>query len=356
LTNCLNLQYGALTMNRGTLFSQRKFWAGGMLLLIVVVGVVIVLARQRTPQIVSQSRLLLDTVFDITVVATDETAAARIIAAAYGEVQRLDSVLSRYQETSQIAAVNRQAGQETMVPVAPEVSALVRRSVAYAELTNGVFDVTVGPLVDLWGIGTDHEHVPTTAELRPVLQRMGYQAVEVADAGLRLKNPDMSLDLGGIAKGYIVDQTVAFLQRAGVQQMMVNAGGNIRCVGPKPDGTPWRIGIQHPREKGEILGVIALQGASVATSGDYERVFFQDNVRYHHILDPRTGLQARDCQSVTILAKTAEQADAFSTAVFVMGPDEGLAFLERQPDVEGLIVRADGTIVASSGFAYSKIP
>jgi thiamine biosynthesis lipoprotein len=170
----------------------------------------------------------------------------------------------------------------------------------------------------------------------------------------------MSLDLGGIAKGYSIDRALHVLQQSGIQQALVNAGGDIRCLGTKPDGSPWRIGIQHPRRPG-VLGVVELQNAAITTSGDYERFFVRDDastheeVRYHHLLDPQTGMPARGCQSVTILTKTAEAADVYSTAVFIMGPEQGLAFIEEDPDLEGMIVRADGGIVTSSGFRYTPV-
>jgi thiamine biosynthesis lipoprotein len=162
----------------------------------------------------------------------------------------------------------------------------------------------------------------------------------------------MVVDLGGIAKGYSIDRAIATLRQHNIQQALVNAGGDIRCLGAKLDGTPWRIGIQHPRGTG-IIGVVELQDAAITTSGDYERMFVQDGVRYHHLFDPQTGRPARGCQSVTILTALAEAADVYSTAVFVMGPERGLAFIERHPELEGMIIQADGEMIMSSGFTYT---
>lgn len=307
-------------------------------------------------KIFSQGQVLLDTFVEISVVALDEQTANTAIAAAYAEMRRLEQLLSRYVPESQIAAVNRQAGQPQIVAVDAEVRELTRRALRYAEMTNGGFDVTIGPVIDVWGIGTEREHVPTPADLQQALQLVDYRKVAVTETGIRLQEQGMSLDLGGIAKGFIVDRAAATLQQQGIQQALVNAGGNIRCLGSKPDGSPWRIGIQHPREKDKILGVVELRNAAVATSGDYQRFFMQNDTRYHHIFDPRTGAPVRTCQSVTIIAPTAEMADALSTTVFVMGPEQGRLFLERDPDAEGMIVAADGQIITSSKFSYSTTP
>jgi thiamine biosynthesis lipoprotein len=164
--------------------------------------------------------------------------------------------------------------------------------------------------------------------------------------------PGMVIDLGGIAKGYAIDRGIEVLRERGVTMALMNAGGDLRCLGTKADGTPWRIGVQNPREKTSIVGVIKVSDGAVATSGDYERYFLQDGVRYHHLLDPATGMPARACQSVTIVAQTAEMADVMATAVFVMGPERGLAFIRDHPDIEGMIIRADGEMLFSEGFVF----
>jgi thiamine biosynthesis lipoprotein len=296
---------------------------------------------------------MLNTLVEITVAARNERATHKAVAAAYEEIRRIEALLSRYHPESQIYTINKHAGQGA-VEVDLEVARIVRRSLQYAKLTHGAFDMTIGPVVDLWGIGTEHERVPDVAELQAILKYIDYRKVEIqGEQVIRLQSSEMKLDLGGVAKGYSIDRAIEVLQRHGITSALVNAGGDISCLGTKPDGTPWRIGIKHPRESG-ILGIIQLKDRAVATSGDYERVFFQNHIRFHHLFDPHTGTPARGCQSVTILAETAEVADVFATAAFIMGAQRGLEFIEERPDIEGMIVRADGEILTSSGFSFSK--
>jgi thiamine biosynthesis lipoprotein len=161
-------------------------------------------------------------------------------------------------------------------------------------------------------------------------------------------HPALTVDLGAIAKGYAIDRAAEVLRRAGIESAAINAGGDIRLIGDH-GARPWRIAIQHPRDSARPLATLELADAAVVTSGDYERFFEQDGVRYHHIFDPRTGYPAGRCQSVTVVAPSAALADALSTAVFVLGPEEGFALLQRFPEAEGLIVAADGTPQASPG-------
>ncbi len=333
----------------------------GPMLKIVLIGILVIgilsifgiYRAKSVPQVYTQSRFLLDTLVEITVAYQNKQQAEEAIAAAYEEMDRIEALLSRYRPESEIAQINRNAGAEQGVQVSREVREILQRSLQYAALTDGLFDITVGPIVDLWGIGTDHERMPDASELQRVLPSIGYKNVELLEDGrIRLRYPEVNLDLGGIGKGYAVDQAVEVLRRYKITSGLVNAGGNIRSIGTKPDGTPWRIGIQHPRKPNEMVGVMQLQDAAVATSGDYERFFMQHNIRYHHIFVPQTGMPARECQSVTIIAKTAEVADVFSTTVFVMGPARGLKFLEDQQAVEGMIIDSDGKIITTSGFSF----
>ncbi|MDY0092175.1 MAG: FAD:protein FMN transferase [Candidatus Vecturithrix sp.] len=308
---------------------------------------------KAAPKLYRQSQFLLDTLIEIMVFASDEHDAHTAISAAYTEIGRIESLLSRYSPESQISLVNQSAGKEQFPSVAHEVFAIVQRSLDYAVMTDGLFDMTIGPVIDAWSIGTPRERIPDQAELHQLLHLVDYRKIVMkSEQGIRLPEPGMALDLGGIAKGYAIDQAIAILREHGVIMALVNAGGDIRCLGTKADGTPWRVGIQHPREKTEISGVVSLRDAAVATSGDYERYFLQQGIRYHHIIDPGTGMPARACQSVTIVAQTAEQADVLATAVFVMGPERGLAFLNEHPGIEGMIVRADGEFLFSNGFAF----
>ena len=298
-----------------------------------------------------QTRILLDTVVELMLASSDERRAEEAIEAAYAEMQRVEDLLSKYREGSQIFLINQHAGRES-VTVDAETSELLQRSLAYSQQTNGLFDVRVGSLVNLWGIGTDRERVPDDEELEQVVAQIASTQLEMrATDEVFLNNPQSSLDLGGIAKGYSIDRAIEVLKQYGITSALLNAGGDIRCIGGKSDGSAWRIGVKHPREEG-ILAIVDLKDMAVATSGDYERFFLRQHTRYHHLLDPRSGLPARDCRSVTVLARSAELADVMATAVFIMGPERGLEFLEAHADIEGMIVDADGEILTSSGFSF----
>ncbi len=320
-----------------------------------MLGLLVISQDRSVPKLYRHSEFLLDTFVEMTVAARDEQQAQAVMRAAYTEMRRVESLLSRYHESSQIATVNRFAGEGQFIAVDREVLEILQRSLDYSGLTSGLFDITVGPLIDLWGIGTDHEQVPDDLELRRILQYVDYRKVEIRpEQEVRLGHTGMTLDLGGIAKGYSIDRGVEVLRRHHIRSALLNAGGDIRCIGVKPDGTPWQIGVQNPRDTSNISGVIALDDRAVATSGDYERYFMHQGTRYHHIFRPDTGKPARKCQSVTILTDTAERADVLATAVFTMGPEQGQAFLEERAGVEGMIITADGEIVVSSGFFWQQ--
>ncbi len=322
----------------------------------VLLGVVAFSRSGASLRVSRQTAFLLDTVVEITVASTDERHAQNAIAAAYTEMRRVEAMLNRYDPASQIGMINRAAGGAQAISVSPEVFEIVQRALHYSQQTDGAFDMTVGPLIDVWGIGTEHEQVPAASDIQQVLSFVDSRKVEIEPPrGVRLKAPEMALDLGGIAKGYSIDRGVETLRRHDIAHALLNAGGDMRSIGTKPDGAPWRIGIRHPRLSGTMLGILPLQDRAVATSGDYERFFMEQGKRYHHLLIPETGLPARTCQSVTIVADTAEQADVFATAVFIMGPERGQTFLEEQPNTDGMIVRSDGELVVSSGFSFQPM-
>ena len=317
----------------------------------IFLGGVAIYRLRTVPKLYRQSRFLLDTVVDLMVVSPSERHAHEAMEAAYAEMSRIEALLTRYDDDSQIARINKRAGSE-MVLVDREVQEILQRSLHYAVRTDGLFDITIGALIDLWGIGTDREHVPDSEELQRTLQYVDYTYLEIPeDGGVRLRFPEVTLDLGGIAKGYSIDRAIEILRSYTITSALLNAGGDIRGFGTKIDGTAWRIGVRHPRDSG-ILGVVELQDRAIATSGDYERYFISQGTRYHHIFVPHTGMPARGCQSVTILAQTAEKADVLATTVFLLGPQRGLAFIEEQTSIEGMIVNSNGKIILSSGFSF----
>jgi len=273
--------------------------------------------------------------------------------AAFAEVDRIEALTSRFNAQSEVSALNR--NHET---VSGELAELVRRTLKVSRLSRGAFDLTVSALLDLWGFydTTDAEpRLPSRDEIAEALACVDYRALEVSGDTVRFhppKSADASLDVSGAAKGYAVDRAVETLRRKGVKTGLVDAGGDIACFGAKRGG--FSIGIRHPRKQ-RLLGVIVVDSGAVATSGDYENFFEVEGVRYHHIMDPATGMPARGAVSATVIAPSALAADAWATALFVMGR-EGIAVLDSLEGLEALLVLEDGSIVKTSGFPELKAP
>ena len=306
---------------------------GFLLLLIAVLGLSALRFRKgSTERLHSQTKFLMGTLVEVRVAGRGGRA-EEAIEAAFGEMKRIDSLASRTKE-GEISLLNRNGGGK----VSPDVSEMVKRSIQYGVLTHGAFDPTVYPLLRHWSyFEDDGVPIPLGEELMDILPLVNHRGIEVKDCLVTFRKKGMGLDLGGIAKGYALDRAAQVLTELGVTSALVEAGGDIRVVGEKADGSPWRIGLRHPREDG-ILTTFELCDKSICTSGDYERYFERDGVRYHHILDPGTGYPARGCCSVTIVADDATTADALATGVFVLGPEKGMALIDSLKGVEGVIV------------------
>ncbi len=256
---------------------------------------------------------------------------------AFVEMRRLEGLESIHSDTGDVMRVGR-APWGRAVAVHSETAEILRTANGIAEQSGGAFDVTVGPLKDLWPFDAVDTPLPNPDSVRVRRRRIGYRFLRVDGDTVRLGKPGMGLDLGGIAKGYIIDRAVGCLKGQGIRSGMVEAGGDLRLWGTPPGRPAWRIGVKHPRPTGnDLIAVLETPEAAVATSGDYERCFVRDGKRYHHILDPKTGYPADGSVSVTIVAPTAILADAYATAVFVLGPEKGLALLDRIPGVDGLV-------------------
>jgi len=305
-------------------------------------------AEQVQP--VSQTGFMMDTVFEITAYGAGTTAEPAV-AAALDEVERIEHLLSAHIATSDVARINQAAGQSA-VAVSPETIGILEQAQNFAALTEGAFDVTVKPIIDLWGIGKKDNYVPTPDEIAAALGLTGFRrlAIDAAAGTVYLPQAGMGIDLGAIAKGYAVDRAAAVMREMGVTTGIINGGGNIRVLGHKPDGSDWRIGVKDPRHEGGTAAMLHLADRSVATSGDYERYFIKDSQRYHHIFDPATGEPAASgIISATVVADSAMEADILSTAVFVLGPDRGQAVIDQLAGVEVLIISSDSSFVYSSG-------
>jgi FAD:protein FMN transferase len=279
--------------------------------------------------------------------SADKAAGEAAIEAVFADMRRIDALMSTYKPDSEISRVNDQAAKEP-VPISAELFGLLETSQQYSRLSNGVFDITyasVGYLYDY----RRHIH-PDDAALAAALPGVDYRNLKLDPAThtVYFGKPGMRIDLGGIAKGYSVDRGIDILKGRGFGRAMVNAGGDTRVVGDR-FGKPWMIGIRHPDDKDKVVLRIPLEDAAFSTSGDYERFFEEGGVRYHHIIDPRTGRSPHAVRSVTIISSTATRTDGLSKTVFILGPKAGLEFVNKLPDVDAIVIAADGKVSYSKG-------
>lgn len=266
---------------------------------------------------------------------------------AFAELQRIEALMSEWRPESPISAVNSHAGKEA-VEVPDELMMIINRGMSYSQKSGGAFDITWRGMGKLWHFD-DTFRVPSPEEVAAARRRVDYKSVEIKGNLIRLPRPGMALGLGGIAKCYAVDQAAAMIRRAGFENYLVNGGGDVLAGGTR-SGRPWTVGIQDPRgERGAIIGRVKLTNAALVTSGDYERFRIVDGVRYHHIIDPRTGFPARRSQSVTLISKTAGPAEPLAVSIFILGAQEGLA-LARAEGVEAMVVDAVGKRHMTAGF------
>ncbi|MGA1876046.1 MAG: FAD:protein FMN transferase, partial [bacterium] len=269
---------------------------------------------------------------------------------AFQTLQEIENQTSRKTAASFTSRINEAAGGQ-MVSVSSSYLELIQQSIEYSQVTEGSFDITVGPMTTLWQFEDGQGRLPNDQEIERHLFLVDYRNLQVDELHqtVGLKEAGALVDLGGIAKGFAVDQAVRVLKEEGIAAGMVNAGGDIRLFGLKPSQECWCIGVQHPRQPNAVLASLKLTDTSIVTSGDYERYFFKDGIRYHHILDPKSGHPARNCQSVTIVSETALSGDALSTGVFILGPERGMALIEDLEGIEGLIIDGQGEAHVSSG-------
>ncbi len=260
-------------------------------------------------------------------------------------LMEIDSSFGVNRPGSDIARVNAAAGKER-VTVGPDVFFVITAALDFARRSGGAFDPTIGPLVSLWGIGTDHQKVPSQEEIDAALTLVDWRKVSLEESGrsVFLEQEGMSLDLGGIAKGYAADELVRILKERQVSRAIIDLGGNVCVFGSKADGSAWKVGIKNPLDGGQsVASVLELEGGlSVVTSGNYERYFVSGGKRYHHIIDSKTGYPGGgDVASATIVASSSMEADAMSTSAFLMGKD---AFLRAFPGVSCIFILSDGSI------------
>ncbi|MFW5992257.1 MAG: FAD:protein FMN transferase [Halanaerobiaceae bacterium] len=321
----------------------------GLIYVLIVLLLVGVFFLFRKPEVkyVSRSEFLMDTVVTVKIPESDRS--EEIFNAVFTGMEKWDEKLNRMDEDSIIARINN---SNKPVKVEEKIFNLIEAGIKYGDLTEGAYDITIAPLIDLWGFGNSEHRIPSDEEIDEVLHVIDYRKIEMEkDENTIFLPSGMAIDLGGIAKGFIVDQACRILQDNGVESAYINAGGDIRVLGRKNREQLWQIGIRKPREENEIFDdyILGLADGSIATSGDYERFFIEDGIRYSHLIDPRTGYQTREMISASIYAPTTLEADVYSTAVFIMGWMDAKEFISSNPDIEGFLVSKDKKWT-SSGF------
>jgi thiamine biosynthesis lipoprotein len=282
---------------------------------------------------------------------SDQAAAESAFDAAVAEFNRLDRLLSVWHESSDVSRLNAAAG-DYAVALAPETLEILQVALRVSEWTGGKFDVTFGALSGLWRFDHDQDdRIPTREAVARQLPLVGYEWLHVDSVAQTafLEKRGARVHLGGIGKGFAVDRAAALFRSRGLHDFMIQSGGDLYVAGDRGD-RPWRVGIRDPRGPADqIFAALHLSDGTFSTSGDYERSFIQDGRRYHHLLDPDRGEPASGCRSVTIVAPNAIVADALSTGVFIMGPESGMALVERLPGIEAVVVTKDNEVLVSSG-------
>lgn len=271
----------------------------------------------------------------------------------FDDLRDVDNRMTVKGITSELISVNQAAGKKPVV-VSEDTYHVIEVAMKFAEESAGAFDITIYPVVALWGIGTDQARVPSQSEITAGLKNVGYQdlILDPAAHSVFLKRPGMGLDLGGIAKGYAADRTAEKLKSLGVERGIINLGGNIFALGSKMEGSAWKIGIQNPvSTRGEYIGIVDVVNQTVVTSGIYERFFEKDGKRYHHILNTKTGYPVdNELAGVSILTSSSIDADALSTTLFVLGTEKALEFIKNKPGVDALFITRDKTVRMTPGF------
>lgn len=298
----------------------------------------------------SKTELVIGTVCTITLYDKKD---ATIIDEAFERLSQLEDILSINKENTELDEVNANAGIKP-VKVTKDTMTVVKEGLVFSKLSKGALDITVGPLVKLWGIGTDSARLPSEEEINKAKALVNYENVEIDEANstIYLKETGMIIDLGAIAKGYAADEVVKILKANGVSSAIVDLGGNIFTLGEKVDGSSWKVGVQNPEEaRNDTIGFVSVKNKSVVTSGVYERYFTENGKNYHHILSPETGYPyENDILGVSIISDTSIDGDSLSTTLFALGIDEGLKLINSLDGVDAIFITKDHDLYLSENF------
>src|SRR3989339_1154017 len=303
--------------------------------------------REQTFQ---KTKFLINSPCEITIIDANSYKAKKALKESFNEIEKVDK-LCGYGLDSKVSEINLNAGKQP-ITVNNELFKIIEESIRIGDLTEGAFDITVGPLVSLWGFDTDKPSLPLKNKIISVLPLVNYKNIKLDKEKLTvyLAKPGMKIDLGGIAQGYAVKMASKKLKEYGIKKALINISGDIMVIGEALENNPWKIGVQHPRKQNELLTILEYKDKSIVTSGDYEKYFFSNGVRYHHIFVPQTGYPAKGTISTTIITDDPMLADALSTAIFVLGAKKGMAIVNKIRNTEAIIISEtnDGTIITVS--------
>lgn len=299
---------------------------------------------------IKKSEFLLGTICEITIY---DKADEKIFDEAFSKIADIEKKMTiNNADTSEILKLNQVAGKES-VKLSPETFFVLEKGLYYSSLTEGAFDITIGPLVKLWNIGTDYAAVPDADKLKQAMKLVDYKKLHLDKKNLSamLQQEGMKVDLGAIAKGYSADAVAEVLTKNGVKHAIINLGGNILVIGGNPNGNPWKIGVQNPFDvRGEFVGIMNLSNETIVSSGTYEKFFEENGKVYHHILDTRTGYPADNTlNSVSIVTPKSIDGDGLSTSTFLLGLEKGMELIEKLDGVEAVFITKDKNVYVSSG-------
>jgi thiamine biosynthesis lipoprotein len=317
---------------------------------ILICGLILSHFAQASAKRVVKSLPLMGSVFEFTAVHEDTAVSILAIAAAITEVERIESLISSWKTTSETSLINKNAGIEP-VQVSKELFTLIERCKKIGDFTNGAFDITCNVLFDLWKFDGSMKSAPSDEAINEKLKLIGYQQIvlDATQSSVFLPKKGMQIGFGAIGKGYAANKAQALMKKMGISGGIVNAGGDLSLWGYSEFHSPWRIGVQDPKQANKIMSWLSVTNMAVVTSGDYERFVEFDGIRYAHIMNPKTGWPVRGVISVSIHCPDAELADALATSVFVMGVKEGIQLINKMEHVEGFIMDDKGVIFASEG-------
>lgn len=318
------------------------------ILLFLVLGMLLIACRSKGKQEFKDERFLFGTYISITIFHEDAREARDAMEDAFNEMERIDKKFNSHWEGSIIDQLNRDPQRGVVLD--EEGQMLFDEVKRVYDLTEGKFDITIEPLIQLWGFGEENPELPTDSEIEEAMSKIDFDLVEIEGNRLSLKAPLEEIDTGAFLKGYATARAKVAIEEAGVESAFITTISSMETLGPKAEG-PWRIGIQDPNNSREILDIVNLDGQAMGISGDYQTFVEIEGKRYHHILDPHTGYPVEDRKLVAVICEDALLGDLYSTAFFLMGIKEVLEYVEAREGLDVYIVDAEDNRIMSSGFS-----